>query len=73
VWPRLRVAVTLDGARVLLAAAAAALAAAPSTAKIDVGEWSDGLASTGGSVWVGGLSRGTSFGSTPQPVACSAA
>src|SRR6185437_6213409 len=40
------------------AAVAATLVAAPSATKIDVGEWTYGLASTGGSVWVGGLSRG---------------
>ena len=44
--------------RILIAALAAALAAAPSTLKVDVGEATYGLASGGGSVWVGGLDGG---------------
>ena len=44
--------------RILFATLLAALAAAPSATKVDVGEWSYGLASAGGSVWVGGLSLG---------------
>ncbi len=57
-WPRLAGAVTLGGMRMLLAAVVAALVAAPSTLKVDVGEANYGLAVGGGSVWVGGLDGG---------------
>jgi DNA-binding beta-propeller fold protein YncE len=43
--------------RLLLAAALATLAAG-STVKVDAGEWTYGLATGGGSVWVGGLGLG---------------
>ncbi len=52
--------------RLLLATLLAALAAAPSAAKVDVGEWSYGLAASGGSVWVGGLSLGDVVRVDPQ-------
>jgi len=42
----------------LLAVAALALLAGGSTMKADVGEWTYGLASEGGSVWAGGLAIG---------------
>ena len=57
-WPRLAGAVTLGGMRMLLAAVVAALVAAASTLKVDVGEANYGLAVGGGSVWVGGLDGG---------------
>jgi hypothetical protein len=43
---------------VALAAVLAALASPAVPARIDVGEWSYGLAVAGGSMWVGGLSLG---------------
>ncbi len=43
--------------KVLLASVVAALVAAP-TLKVDTQEWTYGLASAGGSIWVGGLALG---------------
>ena len=43
--------------RILFATALAALVVTP-TAKVDVGEWTYGLAAGGGSVWAGGLGLG---------------
>ena len=44
--------------RIVLAAIAAALVAVPSTLRVDIGEANYGLATGGGSVWVGGLDGG---------------
>ena len=43
--------------KILLASVVAALVAVP-TSKVDAQEWTYGLASAGGSVWVGGLALG---------------
>ena len=55
--PRGRLCGDTHSVKILLAAIAAALVAAP-TVKVDAGEPTYGLASSGGSVWVGGLGSG---------------